>query len=163
MCCLCTSCLLWNYWLSLLAHFRSLFSSNIPTFVLGDFNCPNINWPMLSAFSKVSSLLCVLIFELHLSQIVDSSTHTKGNILDLVISNSVDRISNLRVAQDCLVSSDHFLVAFSIKVVLPRTTCSPSSQFLNYSIADFNCMWNFMQRTFQVSCFTMSGAFVLVC
>ena len=127
-----------NYWLSLLAYLRKLFSSNIPTFVLGDFNCPDINWPMLSPSSKVSSLLCDLLFDLHLFQVVDNSTHIKGSILDLVISNSADRISNIKVHQDHPMSSDHFLVSFSIKIVCPRTICPQPSVFLNYSRADFN-------------------------
>ena len=150
-----------NYWLSLLAYFRKLFSSNIPTFVLGDFNCPDINWPMLSASSKVSSLLCDLIFDLHLSQVVDSSTHIKGNILDLVISNSADRISNIKVHQNHPMSSDHFLVSFSIKVVRPRTICPQPSVFLNYSRADFNGMCDFLLDWDFSACYESSNVHMI--
>lgn len=56
------------YWLSLLTHVRSLFSSSDPVYIVGDFNCPDIDWPTFSASSRISSLLCDLNFDLHLTQ-----------------------------------------------------------------------------------------------
>ena len=47
-----------NYWLSLLDYFYGLFSSGIPTFVVGDFNHPLAT---ALCFFQGSSLLCDLV------------------------------------------------------------------------------------------------------
>ena len=47
--------------------------------VVGDFNCPDIDWPTFSGVSPASSALCDFVF---IIQVIESPTHTKGNILD---------------------------------------------------------------------------------
>ncbi len=61
----------------------------------GDFNAPDIDWITQTASSCRSSMLCELFFELNLVQLVDSPTHQGGSILDLVLTNTTDRISGL--------------------------------------------------------------------
>ena len=67
-----------SYWISLLQFLESIFASDFYTIVVGDFNSPNINWPLLSATVWSSTFLCELIFKMQLSQIVDCPTHIKG-------------------------------------------------------------------------------------
>ena len=51
---------------------------------------------------------CNCLDDLNLVQLISKSTHIKGNILDLVITNDPDRISNLSVETNSSVnSSDH--------------------------------------------------------
>ena len=66
-------------------------------------------------------ILCEFVFDKHLFQVVDCPTHVKGNILDFIFSNSADRISNIYVHHDQLLSFDHFPISFSIEVILPRS------------------------------------------
>ena len=133
-----------TYWISLLDYLRSLIHSDAPTFIVGDFNCPDIDWQMLSASSRISSLLCEFVFDMHLTQVVDRPTHVRGNILDLIISNSADRIFNVHVNDCQFLSSDHFPISFSIKVIFPRSFSTHRSTFLDYSKADFEGMSNFL-------------------
>ena len=56
--------------------------------LVGDFNLPDINWDNLTASSTASRTFCDFIFDNALLQVVDTSTHSKGNILDLIITNS---------------------------------------------------------------------------
>ena len=103
---------------SLLLYLRGLYTSSdvpvvVPQELLGDFNCPDIEWSLLSASSCFSSLLCELVYDLNLSQLVAQPTHTKGNILDFILTNAEDRITDVAVLQSTFSSSDHFPVSFS--------------------------------------------------
>ena len=55
--------------------------------ILGDFNCPDINWNCLSGSTDFSIKLCDFSFEKNLTQVVNAPTHTLGNMLDLVFTN----------------------------------------------------------------------------
>ena len=112
---------------------------------------------MLSASCNGFSLLCNLVFDLHISQVVDSPTHLKGSILVLIISNSTDRVSNVRVHHDHRTLSNHFPVSFSINVFLPKATCSHPSSFLNYSRADFDGMCDFLLKWDFSVCYRSSN------
>ena len=58
-------------WSSLLDYLRCLFTSScLPVVVLGDFNCPDIDWPLLSASSSFSNLLCDLVYDFNLMQCI---------------------------------------------------------------------------------------------
>ena len=50
--------------------------------------------------------------DLSLSQLVAQPTHTKGNILDIILTNAEDRITDVAVLQSTFSSSDHFPVSF---------------------------------------------------
>ena len=56
-----------------------------------------------------------LIFSLNLKQLVTQSTHTHGNILDLVMTNEENLVHDLQVNNSiCSTFSDHSLICFSI-------------------------------------------------
>ena len=63
--------------------------------ILGDFNAPDINWSSLSASTASSTTLCDIVFYNNLLQVVSEPTHVHGNTLDLLLTNSPDRIANL--------------------------------------------------------------------
>ena len=68
----------------------------------------------------MSNNLCELIFESNLVQLVDSPTHVCGNILDLVLTDNPDHVTNLLVHPpdyQC-VTSDHYLITFTITLHL---------------------------------------------
>ena len=66
-----------------------------PILIFGDFNLPDINWTTLTGNSAVSNNFCVFVFESNLIQLVNLPTHIRGNILDLVLTNSPDHVTNL--------------------------------------------------------------------
>ena len=75
-------------------------------FILGDFNLSSVSWPITEGFqiSNATDKLFVDSFdELGLSQCITEPTHHKGNILDLVLTNSKPLISNLNVSQNTYI------------------------------------------------------------
>ena len=80
----------------LLSYLYDLFSSSSDiVIVTGDFNCPDISWDLFLSSSSFSAQLCDFLLDFCLAQLVDAPTHTKGDILDLIITNSPDYIQNL--------------------------------------------------------------------
>jgi len=72
-------------------------------------------------YLAASDNFCEFIFDSNLTQLVDTPTHTCGNILDLVLTNCPEQISNLLVhpPQYQCVSSDHHLITFSVAFPSP--------------------------------------------
>ena len=60
----------------------------------------------------INSRICDLIFDLKLSQIVDSPTHIQENTLNFVLTNLEDSIHSLNNCQSIL--SDHHPISFAI-------------------------------------------------
>ena len=55
------------------------------------------------------------VFQNNLSQLIHTPTHLKGNILDLVLTNSDELISNVEVTPPCHnMSSDHYIISFQL-------------------------------------------------
>ena len=72
--------------------FKSSFKSNdSQVLIFGDFNFPDVNWDAhMSKHSDEQFLLDYLCQDLLLEQIIRSSTHKRGNILDLVFVSHFD-------------------------------------------------------------------------
>ena len=104
----------------------------------GDFNVPDIKWSTLSGQSTFSQLLCDLIFQ---SNLITCPTHIKGNVLDLVLVNSLDIVSDLEI----LNFSDHFPITFNVHSCMKDNTKSSfSSPTLNYSKTDDNGLTSYL-------------------
>ena len=100
--------------------------------ILGDFNCPDINWASLAASTGPSKMLCDFAFSYNLCQVVDSPTHVKGNTLDLIFVHSPLSIPNLTVNSNWSLfpfSSDHFPITFTLNCSFNSTPHSSSSSF----------------------------------
>ena len=57
-------------------------------FIIGDLNLRNVNWDTNSSSSNVEKLFLEEFFRLGLIQCITESTHKKGNILDVLLTNS---------------------------------------------------------------------------
>ena len=82
--------------------------------ILGDFNVPDVDWDTLSASTSRSSSLCDCIFENNLIQMVTGGTHCHGNTLDLILTNSPGRVTNVLI--DNKLISDHHRIYFDVEV-----------------------------------------------
>ena len=92
------------------------YLQSLPTLLLEDFNMPDINWPTLSGSSTITNNFCEFIFQSNLEQLINHPTHKHGNILDLLLTDSTDKIFNLTVhpmEYQCILS-DHHLITFTI-------------------------------------------------
>ena len=116
-------CLVYNppnasaeYTQELINFLQLLPTDSSPVILMGDFNVPDINWSTLVGSTHFSNQFCDLIFDLNLSQIVDSPTHIQGNTLDLVLTNLEDSIHSLIVHNNNhqFISSDDHPILFAI-------------------------------------------------
>ena len=90
-----------EYQLRLIKYLHTLTQSPSRTIIVGDFNAPEINWSSLTGGISFSKALCDLIFaNSNLAQLMHSPTHIKGNILDLVLTNSKETIDNVTIIHE---------------------------------------------------------------
>jgi hypothetical protein len=108
--------------------------SEINSIFIGDFNLPEIDWNNYSAPNKYTNILNICL-EKGFEQLVDFPTHDKGNILDLVLTNSPHLIQNIN---DCgkIGSSDHCLL--SIEILSSYKETNNTSERFNWNRADFD-------------------------
>ena len=114
--------------------------SDYDIIITGDFNTPDICWHSLFAFSKD---ICDTFFSLNLQQLINTPTHVCGNILDILATNSPDRLSNIRVDdKNKFCCSDHYFISFD--TATRHTPARPVGQkrIMLYSRADFTCIDN---------------------
>ena len=99
--------------LSYVTSLRQLFPSH-KLLLMGDFNMPGICWETLSTtgLRPFERDFVDALSKFNLSQIVDSPTHIKGNILDLVCTDLGNIMTNFEVVQPGL--SDHYLVSANV-------------------------------------------------
>ena len=83
------------------------------TILVGDINLPNIDWDEERSDAKGRELLETVIEE-GLQQLVGFPTHTKGNILDLVITNCPDRVLHVQ-DEGRLGKSDHCMISVTVE------------------------------------------------
>ena len=84
--------------------------------ITGNFNCPDIDWDTLSTLTSTSALLYNFVFDFKLVQLISIPTHIKGNILDLILPNYDDFMSNLIIhPHQVSIHSDHYMLSFSIR------------------------------------------------
>ena len=124
-----------------------LQSTANPTIIVGDFNLPDINWDNLMATctSTSSSDFCDFIFDNALLQINDKPTHTGGNILDLIITNSENSVNNLTIhSSGHLVLSDHFTLTFSLSSTVPSSPHSICKYVYDYPKADYDGLCSYL-------------------
>lgn len=130
----------------------SLVPSGANLLLLGDFNCPDVDWSSMSTSpSTPSSKFCDFILSRNLYQLVSEPTHSQGNCLDLVFTTNTDTIINLSVdSATCSLMSDHYLVTLFIHhKACPRP--SKVKYVPDYSKANFTGLNDFIVRHFQDS------------
>jgi len=85
-----------------LAQYILHFCIDKEVVIIGDFNLPKIDWlqsnPLAGSFDPLTQLFVDVFATVGLSQWTDSPTFVRsGNILDLVLTNSDDRVGDLGV------------------------------------------------------------------
>jgi hypothetical protein len=84
------------------------------TLFIGDFNLPGIDWTTGQG-RGAEKLIVEAAQDVFCTQMVDFSTHVKGNTLDLVLTTIPDRISEVR-EEGRLGNSDHSSIAIEVRV-----------------------------------------------
>lgn len=112
----------------------SLLPNDEDVIITGDFNVPDMNWSALIGESYQSTILGEFIFEQNLVQLIDVSTHKDGNILDLVMTNSPERVTRSSVESfPCCTESDHYLISLSVNCNITLNNSREDCCFLDYA------------------------------
>ena len=82
-------------------------------------------------------MFCDFAFDCNLVQLVNSPTHSMGNCLDLVLTNSPESVGHIDISSHPLIQSDHFIISFSLVISAhlsssQTTTYVPNLSKLNY-------------------------------
>ncbi len=144
-----------DYFTSCLNGLTNVMTNHENVIIVGDFNFPDVNWPSLTSHSLFSDLLCEFFFEYNLAQLICKSTHSKGNILDLLITNIDHHISNLIITHcTSQLFSDHFFIFFGLLVNYhpPHRT---TSYFMNFSKGNYDSFNDYLLNLDYSFCFTM--------
>ncbi|CAJ0965440.1 unnamed protein product [Ranitomeya imitator] len=102
--------------------------------VMGDFNYPDINWETETCETHKGNRFLLITKKNYLSQLVQNPTRGAA-LLDLILSNRPDRITNLQVVGH-LGNSDHNIVQFHLSFT--RGTCQGVTKTLNFRKAKFD-------------------------
>ena len=105
---------------------------------------PDINWSSLCDNSPYSTSLCDFVFDYNLSQVIQIPTHTGGNILDIVLTNTPEAVFNVNVAPFSPLRSDHFAVTFRLSYYVPVTSSSSAKSLFDYSKADWTGLLEYL-------------------
>ncbi len=101
--------------------------------IIGDFNCPCINWPSMNGDQEGNRLI-EMAEDAFLTQIVTQPMR-ENNILDLVFASDPDLIRDCKVGEK-ISGSGHHLIRFSIKTEFTLT--SNKTKIPDYRKANFN-------------------------
>ena len=94
---------------------------------------PDINWSSLCDNSPYSTSLCDFMFDYNLSQVIQIPTHTEGNILDIVLTNTPEAFL-MFMWLPFLLSSLITLLSHFVCHNVPVTSSSSATSLFDYSI-----------------------------
>lgn len=104
--------------------------------IIGDFNLSNISWSNNSASNELERSFLDMFNDLGLSQMIQTPTHEKGRILDILLTNVPGIISNINVLdKDKVCNSDHFGILFDLKTKIKHK--NKKVKLLNYKKANW--------------------------
>jgi len=111
-----------------------------PLVILGDFNLSDINQNTLSGNSLLAHSFCEFVIKLNLLQLIESSTHIHGSILDLLLTNTDDIIQHVVVLPHNIspIQSNHYLITFTISVSLHLMSNGVPHYIYDYYKANFD-------------------------
>jgi hypothetical protein len=121
--------------------FDILPGSDLPTFLVGDFNYPDIHWPV-QPIGQVDLTFYLGMLEMGFHQAIRAPTHEAGNILDLFFVSNMDFLTDIKVCGN-FSNSDHY----EIRAILGPFKVSRKNEkitFYNYKKADFDAMSRFL-------------------
>ena len=111
---------------SIYKSLKSFYQSKKPKkiFILGDFNLSSVSWPYdcEAHISNTTERLFVDTFnDLGLTQCIHQATHSKGKVLDLLLTSDTQLVDNICVLDlNSVCKSDHAPITFEVKTKVKR-------------------------------------------
>jgi hypothetical protein len=110
---------------------------------IGDFNLPDIDWFSGTADSRGSNEVLEAAVTAGLTQMVEFPTHTRGNTLDLILTNMPERLDNVR-DEGRLGKSDHVILSCEVTA---KKDSREKIKVKNWSRADWNGIRDGIRKT----------------
>jgi hypothetical protein len=110
--------------------------------LVGDFNLPEIDWQAGTARGRARDLL-EAVEDRAMEQLVTFSTHTRGNILDLVLTDIPERITAVS-EEGRLGASDHSVIVIKIVTKMNQKDSRPGLP--DWNRADWPAMKRDLRR-----------------
>lgn len=122
--------------------------------IVGDFNMPDICWLTLSGTSPFSNAFCDFVFNNNLIQVINTSTHMKGNLMDLVLTNTDNLIHNLKVPPSHpLIPSDHYLIFLRVNHPIVSDKKNKTQYVFDFSKTDYDGFLQYILDSDFTTCF----------
>jgi Reverse transcriptase (RNA-dependent DNA polymerase)/Endonuclease-reverse transcriptase len=102
--------------------------------LIGDFNLPGVDWETGEARPNERPVV-EAVQDALMDQMVDFSTHLRGNVLDLVLTNIPNRVTDLR-EEGRLGKSDHSMLVIEVSVNAAKS--EPAQARPDWAKADWN-------------------------
>ena len=118
---------------------------NFPVFIVGDFNMPTIDWsiPATSA-GKNQQVFLKFCTDNALKQLISEPTRCNGNILDLLLCNTINNkyLNSHCVDAPMSNSCDHYFIHFSL--IWPFTQNKSVTKMPNFRRANYELISNML-------------------
>lgn len=85
--------------------------------IIGDINMPKTDWDTLTSTDNIEQAFVDTFNDLSLTQLIHEPTHSKGNILDYILTDKPGNISQIIINNDSTLGglNDHFPIMFLFK------------------------------------------------
>ena len=128
---------------SLCKTLEPLILSDNPTYIIGDFNFPGIDWNTPSTSDPSHAIFLDFCSSNSLTQVITYPTHDKGNTLDLVLCNlPANNILLNHHSAAVPWHTDHLLISSQVSYddseQKKSITNSDNVSFPNYKVADYD-------------------------
>ena len=131
---------------ALLVSYLDLLDNSKNLLILGDLNLPDIDWDTYTGSFGTSSAIADLAYNYNMCQLVSDTTHTMGNTLDVILTNS-DSFCDVEVSSKLPhgLSSDHYMIICFNKhiFVKPNTVVK---HIFDYSRANWDDMNQYLSH-----------------
>ena len=116
---------------------HSLISKS-PIYIFGDFNFSDISWTgsKPTATTSASLMFISFMYQNNLKQLLSSSTHNLGNILDLFITSHSQKINKINIREPLTTTNDHNMIEISLCIQSFKSIVLPKK--LNFFAADYS-------------------------
>ena len=119
---------------------KSVNSSN--TYVLGDFNLSKIDWNLAIEPNNLSLSAFVEFVHRHsLVQLIKTSTHISGSILDLLFASQFNEVIKISIEEPFSSSCDHCMIDVWLSVTNESSSLNkPKRNFYNANYNEINAL-----------------------
>ena len=83
---------------------------------VGDLNLDRINWDNLTSTSNMQNLFLTTFNDLGWTQLMSRPTHSRGNTLDVLLTNNPHLVSDLYIHNNEVIKSDHYAISCNINI-----------------------------------------------